>query len=594
MKLIPRPKQLEIKDGYLKAEKLVLNNLCKDCRIEKAVNKFFGDVISDYAVSDYAVSDTDNQNSEKNAVFTLKEVQNKECLGYILTITDNEICIVGADAQNVFYGLQTLRQICENHKKGIPCVVIQDNPDIKDRGVYHDITRGRVPTVSAMKDFVDRLAYYKINSLQLYVEHTFPFKELGEDVEKFGYLNADEIKEIDEYCYDNFIEFVPSIATFGHLFELLQKPEYKHLQCLKDYKPEDIDWMERMGHHTINPEDPESFEIIKSLLEQYIPLFKTDKFNICCDETFDLGRGIHKGKDTGKMYFDFVKKIIGYLKEKGKKVMMWGDILLEHPEKIIELPSDTYFLNWDYSDKPKDDSFKTFKDIGCIQYVCPSTNSWKRLIERMEFGTDNIINTIEKGYEYGASGVLNTNWGDWGHPCDLALSMHGIILGGAKAWNVAGTDIKEFDKNISFLEYKSPNASEYMYKLSRAQDVISYITLTEYYSDCMMERVPDREYPKADEIKSYVKLCDEIINDINADVWQDNKYKEVLLLCAEGLKVMAKFYEKIAEYENAENVIGTEADTDKWLKRYREIWLKTSKESELCNIEKMFKFFDKL
>ena len=179
-----------------------------------------------------------------------------------------------------------------------------------------------MPKVATLKGLSDKMAYYKMSELQLYIGHTFPYKAFGDGVEKVGYLTPEEIKEVDDYCYDNFIEHVPSIATFGHLFELLSKDEYRHLQAVANYEADRVFWMERMAHHTIDPKNPESIEIIKSLIDQILPLFRSDRFNICGDESFDLKEGKYKGEDTGKLYVDFVKKIIDHLKSKGKQFMM--------------------------------------------------------------------------------------------------------------------------------------------------------------------------------------------------------------------------------------------------------------------------------
>ena len=61
-----------------------------------------------------------------------------------------------------------------------------------------------------------------------------------------------------------------------------------------------------MKHHTIDPLNSESFEVIKSLIDQYAPNFESEYFNICCDETFDLKKYQEQGKDVGKIYVDFV------------------------------------------------------------------------------------------------------------------------------------------------------------------------------------------------------------------------------------------------------------------------------------------------
>ena len=239
----------------------------------------------------------------ENAIHISKDSALKE-EEYSLEISQNNILITGGSDRGCFYGIITLLQLiekCEDSK--IPALSVKDCPDMEYRGFYHDATRGRVPSVEGLKAIVDQLAALKINSLQIYVEHSFDFEEFKTSVRSTDdYLTAEEILEIDEYCYENFIDFIPSLSTFGHLYELLMKEEYSHLCELENFVPESHFWRERMAHHTIDPTDPRSIEIIKSMIDQYMPLFRTNKFNICCDETFDLTVGKHKDQDTGRLY----------------------------------------------------------------------------------------------------------------------------------------------------------------------------------------------------------------------------------------------------------------------------------------------------
>ncbi|MCR4692489.1 MAG: beta-N-acetylhexosaminidase, partial [Firmicutes bacterium] len=205
MNIIPTPKKTEINDGFLRIKTVKIINMPNDLRIKNALKGF--------AVNDKGV---------------LLEIcmENGESEAYTLKIESEKITITSGGAAGVFYAIQTLRQIFT--LDNIPCCYIEDSPDFACRGFYHDVTRGRVPKVETIKRLIDNMAYYKLNSLQLYVEHTFEFKEYADSLERTGYLSAEEIKEIDEYCKLNFIEFIPSLATFGHLYELLQKDRYKH------------------------------------------------------------------------------------------------------------------------------------------------------------------------------------------------------------------------------------------------------------------------------------------------------------------------------------------------------------------------------
>ena len=560
MHLLPKPKKIEIKENILKSKKVSIKNLCDDARIDKALSVF---------------------ESGADVVLTVSALD-EASEGYSLTICENEIKITGKSIKGAFYGIQTLKQIFENDV--VPCLEIEDAPDMAHRGFYHDVTRGRVPTVATLKALIDKMAYYKMNELQLYIEHTFPFKELGDDVEKFGYLTPFEIKDIDDYCYENFIEHIPSIATFGHLFELLNKPEYRHLQAIENYESDRVFWMERMSHHTIDPKNPESIEIIKSLIDQVLPLFRSDRFNICGDETFDLKEGKYKGEDTGKLYVDFVKKIIDHLKSKGKKIMMWGDVLLQHPETIEELPEDIQLLNWFYSENPPEETFETFEKSGREQIVCPGVSAWVGFAEDMKRANQNIIKMCDYGYKHGATGMINTNWGDFGHLCSIELSMHGFVLGAAKCWNVETKADKEFDDSINTLCYKNENAVKYLEIVSHANLKMSWNKLVWCYSIMTMNtKTPDFELPALEEIKSCIADCMGVIRELKTQTWEVDKYRTEFILAAEGIIVVAEMLAKFGKYDHKRV-----SSTQEFLEHYRESWTASNKESELYRLEKLF------
>ena len=70
---------------------------------------------------------------------------------------------------------------------------IEDAPAIVNRGYYFDCTRGRIPKLSWLKQLADRMAYYKLNQLQLYVEHSYLFRGMTELWRDDTPLTAEEI-----------------------------------------------------------------------------------------------------------------------------------------------------------------------------------------------------------------------------------------------------------------------------------------------------------------------------------------------------------------------------------------------------------------
>lgn len=506
---------------------------------------------------------------------------------YTLIITETNIRITANGEAGAFYAIQTLKQIWEHDT--IPCLEICDEPDFAYRGFYHDVTRGKVPTLEALKELIDRMAYYKLNSLQLYVEHTYEFEECKEFAKAYGCLTKEELQELDVYCKERFIDFIPSLATFGHMYEILRQEKYRHLRVLDDFNETPYFWRERMGHHTIDPLQEESFELVKSLINQYTPNFSSEAFNICCDETFDLKSHKKADADVGKLYIDFVNKIIDLLKSKGKKIMMWADILLQHPETIETLPEDTYFLNWDYSSNPSEENVKRLSVFNRPQIVCPGTSTWSRFSENAPVAEQNIGKLAEYGKKYGAIGVLNTNWGDYGNPCNLALSMFGMIWGAEKSWSVATPAGEDFYKNINFLHYKDDNAVAYLFKLSALHSCISWIHFCNAYHNARYQTDVATTYIQKEEVVKIQALYTQFKNELSSLTWEKDEYRKEMLMVAEGVCVTTELFAKLSNVE-AERL----TNTQEWLKKHREFWLANNKESELCHLEEMFRYCEAL
>ena len=557
--LIPAVKKLELTGGCFQKKSVSFQKGIYDIRLEQALEKL--------------------PHYEWGAPITLEIVGNTG-EAYALWIRDASIDVKADSAAGAFYAIQTLRQVFQQQE--IPCLYIQDKPDFPHRGFYHDVTRGKVPTVETIKQLVDTMAYYKLNSLQLYVEHTFEFEECKALHPHTSCLTAEELAQIGAYCRENFIDFIPSLSTFGHMYEILQQEQYQHLRVLHPYTPSPNFWRERMQHHTIDPLKPESIELVKSLIDQYVPHFPSDWFNICCDETFDL-KQVYGNEASGKIYVDFVKQIIAHVKSKGKKVMMWADILLQHPEVIDEVPEDTCFLNWHYSANPPEADVEKFAQLGRTQIVCPGTSTWNRLCEDVEKEEQNISLMAQYGYAHGAVGILNTNWGDWGNPCNLELAMYGLVLGAEKGWSISTKLDDSFYAGVDALLYQQPGAMEMLKKVSKLHSQVSW---RNFIADSFLRRYPSDAKAvgiSAETVAAVQAAYTELSCQLRAQVWPQDAYRQELLVCLEGICVIAELWGKLAGLD-----LQRITDTQAWLTKYRASWLARNKESELPRIEEMF------
>lgn len=382
--------------------------------------------------------------------------------GYTIDVNQGNVRVVGNSNVGLLYGIQTLQQLVQIHGAILPALDIEDQPMLEVRGFYHDVSRGKVPRVSTLKWLIDYLAAFKINQFQIYIEHPFHFRFDPSIAQDSNPLTSDDILELQEYCRDLRIEFVPSLQAFGHMGGVLSLPHYKHLADVEMQKPwKDLDWKERMRGATIDSCGEEARDLLERMFDAYLPLFDSDKVNFCADETYDLGEGKNKEKadkvGKGRLYVDHILWLREAAHRHGKQLMIWGDILLKHADLVKELPKDIILMNWGYEAKHDYSTTKVFADSGAPFYCVPGVGGWNRVLNDVKNASINIIEFTRAAIQYGATGLLNTDWGDHGHYNPLAASLHGIALGGAVGWNI-NTDEAEFDKAWSALTFNDPSA----------------------------------------------------------------------------------------------------------------------------------------
>jgi hexosaminidase len=364
--------------------------------------------------------------------------------GYQLSITPDQIRITGADDAGVFYGVQTLKQIITQSRDGpLPCMDIEDWPDFQVRGVMLDISRDKVYRMETLLMLVDEMASWKINQLQLYMEHTFAYQGHELVWQNASPMTAEEVLALDRYCQERFIELVPNQNSFGHMSRWLVHPPYSHLAETTEPVPTPWGGLQ-IEPFSLAPVLPESLAFVTGLYDQLLPNFSSKMVNVGCDETFDIGMGRSKQavdeKGKGQVYLDYLLSLYDDLKNRGYTMQYWGDIILEHPELIQRLPKDAIALNWGYeAAHPFDVETRAFQEAGLPFYVCPGTSAWNSLAGRTENMLENIRNAAVYGLKNGAIGLLNTDWGDNGHWQQLPISYPGLAAGAAQAWSVSGS-----------------------------------------------------------------------------------------------------------------------------------------------------------
>jgi len=361
--------------------------------------------------------------------------------GYHLRIKPRGIVVEASTPQGLFHALSTLGQLAIARPGSLPCLDIRDQPDIPVRGVMLDVSRDKVPKMSTLLRLVDWLSWLKTNQLQLYTEHTFAYRRHRTVWKDASPFTPTEIRRLDRFCRDRYIELVPNQNCFGHMERWLKHARYRPLA--ETSKPWRDPWGRvRTTPSTLCPGDPRSLKLVTGLLDELVPNFTSRQVNVGCDETFELGQGRSKTacrrRGVGRVYLDYLLKLYEHVSSGGRRMQFWADIVHQHPELIRRLPRDVIPLEWGYeADHPFDKRCKALRRAGLDFYVCPGTSSWCSFAGRTDNALANLASAAVAGKRHGATGYLITDWGDGGHRQQLPVSYIPFLYGAAVSWNAA-------------------------------------------------------------------------------------------------------------------------------------------------------------
>src|SRR5690606_11110804 len=177
--------------------------------------------------------------------------------------------------------------------------------------------------------------------------------------------------------------------------------------------------------------------------EELAPLFDAEDFNVCCDETWELGKGRSRQEaeriGTGRLYLNYLRKLHALCRRHGKRMNAWADIVLKHPDLLSDAPKDMVLLNWEYeADGPLIPRTKEIADAGLPFVVCPGTSGWQTHGTRLTNALTNIRQFAQTGRHLGAMGLINTDWGDFGHRNTLGVSLPAMAYAAGQAWHGEG------------------------------------------------------------------------------------------------------------------------------------------------------------
>lgn len=349
--------------------------------------------------------------------------------GYRLRIGESGVEMDAASAAAEFYGRQTLVQLARTGAGQLPEGEVEDWPDLPVRGVMIDVSRDKVPELSTLYALVDRLAEWKVNQLQLYMEHTFAYTGHEEVWASASPYTAADIAAIDKYCRERHVELVPNQNCLGHWERWLAHERYRPLAI----HPDGFDFFGRhRGPTTLDPAHPGAKQLVASLLEELLSNFSSRRVHLGLDEPWELPEGRFGD------YLAWMDWLASLDVMRGREPLAWGDVVVSHPDRVAEVPDAFTVCEWGYeADHPYAARLAAYREAGRPVWVSPGTSSWLSLVGRWSNMVANVANAAAAAVEAEAGGLLVTDWGDLGHIQSAPVSEPGLAYAAAVSWCAA-------------------------------------------------------------------------------------------------------------------------------------------------------------
>ncbi len=550
-------------------------------------------IISNNTAAFGIVLSIDDFKSEENIPVDAKDQS------YKLVVDKDGIKITSPSARGIFYGTMSLVQLLEKIKSNkIQFVNIIDWPDIKLRGISDDISRGQVSTLDNFKKIIRNIARYKMNVYMPYLEDMIQFPQYPDIGKNRGALSEKEIIELVNYAKQYYVDIIPIFQTLGHYENILSQKKY-------------LKYAEFPGAASLNVSNDSTYVFLESMMKEVFKLFPSEYYHMGADESFDVGLGASKflvdKYGIAKVHADHYKKIYDICKKYGKKVMMYGDIILRHPEILSMIPKDITIVDWHYAPTVDYPSTKTFKDAGFKYIVSPSVSNYSSPFPVNVNALPNIQYFIKAGIENGSEGMINSNWGDFGAETFKELIYFGYAWSAQCSWNFKASDIASFSKNY-FYDFYGIDDERIPKIYETLSNPLNQMTWSEIWRHPLLpERERNQRGPNlmsASKVEWMNWTLPQTLSDINMLESKVKKHRDQFDLLRFNIKLDEFYKSKIetqyllhdkyylASKKNIKNLISRLSDNISSLKKlnkeYDNLWLRYYEKANLNLIDDKF------
>lgn len=230
------------------------------------------------------------------------------------------------------------------------------------RGLHYDMARGNYESYATLRRIVRLCSELGLNQLVLYMEDLWRYRKHPTLSNPHSYT-PEQMGELADYAAERGVGFIPSLTTLGHSLHILQKPKYAHLAL--PGKPLEFDVLQ-----------PAVFDLFGDLFEEVLPHFSSPWVFLNGDEMrlqhlTEEGRELARRKSLGHLFGTALGKLCRMALERGKRPIVWHDILLHHADALDYLPTETVIAYWFYDYQPTYPAVPYFCSRGYDVLACP-------------------------------------------------------------------------------------------------------------------------------------------------------------------------------------------------------------------------------
>lgn len=240
------------------------------------------------------------------------------------------------------------------------------------------------------------------DALGLYLEHRFAFAATPWS-HGLGAITPDQIRDLQSEFSS--LQIIPFINLLGHMEGFIYTEEGKQ------YREQLLTGLQACPTH------PGLADLAKAIVQETLETFTSDLIHIGGDETYQLNKcdrcqaataDLPEAQDPkAKLYADFFTPLLQQVIDAGRTPGIWGDMFIDHPTALAEIPKQTVIFDWQYMKGVKETAplFQGFRVYGC-----PTLHVYNAPWLHLQGSEKNIREVSQDAHDLNLEGVCLTLW----------------------------------------------------------------------------------------------------------------------------------------------------------------------------------------